>query len=77
MNEARIPKSRTGDKLPTKLARVQREDVEAEKEEDEVAAETETDEQPKKIADRRNLIRVDKADEVDRNLLSKCYLQPG
>jgi len=70
--DAGSPKSRAGNELLPKLARVQRADVEAEAE-DEVAAETEED-KPSKLADRRNLTRVDKADEVDRNLLSKYYL---
>jgi hypothetical protein len=47
-------------------------DVEAKKE-DETADEKETN-KATKVADRRNLERVDKADEIDRNLLSKCYL---
>ena len=57
---------------PSKLARVRIADLEA-KDEDEVKDTTEAD-KPTKLADWRNLKRVDKADEVDRNLLSKCYL---
>jgi hypothetical protein len=54
------------------LARVQRSDVEADKE-DEVADEANTD-KVTKVADQRNLKRVDKADELDLNLLSKHHL---
>jgi hypothetical protein len=54
------------------LARVRRSDVEADKE-DEVADEADTD-KVTKAADQRNLKRVDKADELDLNLLSKCHL---
>ena len=38
-----------------------------------MADETKTDE-PTKLADRRNLVRVDKTDEIDRSLLSKRHL---
>jgi hypothetical protein len=69
---ATSPKEQAKDELPTELERVRRSDVEA-KEEDEVADETETD-KTTKLADRRNLKRVDKADEIDRSLLSKYYL---
>jgi hypothetical protein len=54
------------------LARVQRSDVEADKE-DEVADEANTD-KVTKVADQRNLKRVDKANELDLNLLSKHHL---
>jgi hypothetical protein len=54
------------------LTEIRRVDAEAE-EEDEVGEGTDTD-NATKIADRRNLDRVDKADEMDRSLLSKYYL---
>jgi hypothetical protein len=61
-----------GSEPPTLLARVRRSDVEADKE-DEVADEADTD-KVTKVADQRNLKRVDKADELDLNLLSKHHL---
>ena len=45
------------------MARVRRSDAEAEKK-DEVADETETD-KPTQLANRKNLKRVDKANEID------------
>jgi hypothetical protein len=66
------PSREENDERPAKLVRAQRSDLEA-KDEDEVEDTTEAD-KPTKLADRRNLKRVDKADEVDRSLLSKCYL---
>jgi hypothetical protein len=73
-NEAESPqgKGQANNELPTTLAKVRRSDVEAEKE-DEVADKIETD-KPTKLADQRNLKRVDKADEIDRSLLSKHHL---
>ncbi len=75
-NKARPEKHHTrkpeGTEPPTSLARVRRSDAEADKE-DEVADETDND-KVTKVADQRNLKRVDKADELDLNLLSKCYL---
>ena len=71
-NDAKRPNGPTNDELPTKFARVRRADVEAEME-DKVADETKTD-KPAKLADQRNLVRVDKADEIDRSLLSECHL---
>jgi hypothetical protein len=61
-----------GNKPPTMLARFRRSDVEADKE-DKVADEADTD-KVTKVADQRNLKRVDKADELDLNLLIKCHL---
>jgi hypothetical protein len=61
-----------GNEPPTILARVRRSDLEADKE-DEVADEADTD-KVTKVGDQRNLKRVDKANELDLNLLSK-YLQ--
>jgi hypothetical protein len=76
-NEAEIPQGEgqaNNELVPTTLVKVRRSDVEAEKE-DEVANEIkiETD-KPTKLADQRNLERVDKADEIDRSLLSKYHL---
>jgi hypothetical protein len=73
-NEAEIPqgKGQANNELPTALAKVRRSRVEAE-EEDEVANKIETD-KPKKLADQRNLKRVDKADEIDQSLMSKHHL---
>ena len=72
--EVKSPEEFEGDELPTELARVRRSDVEAEQE-DEAANEKETD-KATKLADIRNLERVDQADEADRNLLSKYLYLP-
>jgi hypothetical protein len=61
-----------GNEPPTALARVRRSDVEAERE-DEVADDVEPNKLTK-LSDQRNLKRVDKADEIDLNLLSKYNL---
>ena len=71
-NETVGPNGQANDERPTELARVRRSDVEA-KDEDEVADNTQRG-KPTKLADRRNLNRVDKVDKVDRSLLSKYYL---
>jgi hypothetical protein len=73
-NEAEIPQGegQANNELPTTLAKIRRSDVEAEKE-DEAANEIETN-KPTKLADQRNLKRVDEADEIDRSLLSKHHL---
>jgi hypothetical protein len=52
--------------------RARRSDLEA-KDKDEVKDTTEAD-KPTKLADQRNLKRVDKANEVNQSLLSECYL---
>ena len=70
--KAESPRRQENDERPAKLARVRISDLEA-KDEDEVKDTTDAD-KPAKLVDWRNLKRVDKADEVDRNLLSKCYL---
>jgi hypothetical protein len=57
-----------GNEPPTMLARVRRPEVEADKE-DEVADKADTD-KVTKVADQRNLKRVDKADDLDLNLLT-------
>ena len=56
------------------MARVQRSDLEAKDEHEVVVADNTGADKPTKLADRRNVKRVDKADEVDRSLLSKYYL---
>jgi hypothetical protein len=60
------------DERPAKLVRARGLDLEA-KDEDEVADTAEAD-KPTKLADRRNLKRVDEADEVDGSLLRKHCL---